>query len=109
MKGISAQYLINWPNVNPGLVSFSFQSDIAPGNFVFTFKWLFNPASGKYQWNGWAQLPSGEVRQFGCIPGAVDWVDFTDFGIYIDSTLTFIDQFSLVGNTTLYLIVWGVD
>jgi hypothetical protein len=39
----------------------------------------------------------------------VDWVDFSDFGIYIDSSLTFIDANSLVGFTTLYLVVWGVD
>ena len=103
MKSITTSYRINWPNVQPGVVGFNFQSSISPGTFIFEFKWLNG------MWTGWATLPSGEVRQFGCVPDVVDWVDFPDFGIYIDSSLTFIDVNSLVGFTTLYIVVWGVD
>ena len=103
MKAVRQNFLINYPTGADGTVAFGFPSDTALGRFAFTFRWL-NSA-----WNGWATLPSGEVRAFGCIPGCVDWTEFTDYGIVLDSGLAALGLTDLVPNSTLYLLEWAVD
>jgi hypothetical protein len=103
VKSIRNNYQVNFPTVADGTVGFTFQSDMALGRFTFTFRWL-NGA-----WNGWATLPSGEVRQFGCIPGCVDWTEFTDYGILLDSNLTVLGLGDLVPESVMYLLEWAVD
>jgi len=102
VNAVNAAYLINYPQITAGTDSFSFQSNNPLGTFTFTFKWLNN------QWNGWATLPSGEVRQFGCVPDVVDWTGFSDYGLFIDSPLSLLGLDNLVGNSTLYLLEWRV-
>jgi hypothetical protein len=102
MNAIANVYLVNYPQINTGSESFSFESTNALGNFTFTFKWLNG------QWNGWCTLPTSEVRQFGCVPDVVDWTGFSDYGIFIDSSLPILGVDNLVGNSTLYVIAWKV-
>jgi hypothetical protein len=102
MNAVQAQYIVNYPQSAVGLQSFTFETTNSLGRFVFTFKWLNG------QWNGWCQLPSGEVRQFGCVPDVIDWTGFTDYGIYVDSPLPVLGVNNLVGNSTLYLVDWRV-
>ncbi len=102
MKPVASSYLINYPSIDALTVSFSFQTSTPKGNFTFTFRFLAGV------WHGWAQLPSGEVRPFGCVPRVASWSEFLDFGIVIDSVLPTLGQLDLVNNSTLYLISWGV-
>jgi len=103
VKSITQSFLINYPQTPDGTVSFNFSADCSLGNFQFSFKWLDGMG------NGWATLPSGEVRQFGCVPGVYDWTEFPDYGIVLGSPLPVLGLTDLVGNSTLYLIDWGVD
>jgi hypothetical protein len=108
MKSVLARYLVNYPQIDPGTVSFAFSTNNALGTFSFVFKWL-NPDGTGYRWNGWCTLPSGETRQFGCVPDVIDWTGFADYGIVIDSALPALGLSTLIGNSTLYLLEWGVD
>jgi hypothetical protein len=101
MKSVYTSYIINWPQSITVSQSFSFTANTPLGNFTFVFKWLNN------QWNAWATLPSGEVRQFGCVPDVVDWTEFPDYGIVIDSSLPSLNLSNLIGNSVLYLLQWG--
>lgn len=101
-KPVAASYLVNYPSIDPLTVAFSFQSQTPAGNFSFEFRFLGGV------WNGWATLPSGEVRPFGCVPDVVDWTGFLDFGIVIVSGLPALGQGDLVASSSLYLIAWGV-
>jgi hypothetical protein len=103
VKTIKTIYGINYPQVDLGTESFTFTTNNALGTFVFVFKWL----NGK--WNGWATLPSGEVKPFGCIPEVIDWTEFTDYGILFDSGIPSLGLSGLVGSSRLYLIEWGVE
>ena len=103
MKSIRKMYGVNYPQVDPATKSFSFSTNNALGTFAFVFKWL------NAQWNGWATLPSGEVRPFGCVPEVVGWTEFTDYGVVIDAGVPFLALASLLGKSRLYLIAWGVD
>ena len=103
MKAVNNNYQINYPTVADGTVAFTFSTDVALGRFSFTFQWLNS------EWNGWATLPTGEVRPFGCVPGCVDWTEFTDFGVVLDSQLTALGLGDLVPSSTLYLLEWAVD
>ncbi len=109
MRSVAASYRINWPSLASGTISFSFSTNTPSGAFQFTFRYLLNPVDGTSSWGGWATLPSGEVRQFGCRPDVADWTGFTDYGIVVDSTLPVLGQSDLVDNSTLWLIVWGAD
>jgi hypothetical protein len=103
MKSVLSMYIVNYPQIDPGTVSFAFSTNNALGTFGFFFKYLNG------QWNGWCTLPSGETRQFGCVPDVIDWTTFSDYGIFIDSALPSLALNTLVGKSTLYLIQWGVD
>jgi hypothetical protein len=103
VKSIQKMYGINYPQVDPTTKSFAFSTNNALGTFAIVFKWL------NAQWNGWATLPSGEVRPFGCVPEVVDWTEFTDYGIVIDAGVPALALASLLGKSRLYLIAWGVD
>ena len=103
MKTVVQSLIVNFPQIPPNTASFTFETSNALGTFQFTFKWLNGI------WNGWATLPSGEIRPFGCIPDVISWVDFMDFGVFIDSPLPVIALNNLVGKTTLYLLQWGID
>ena len=103
MKSLSAAWVVNYPRTDEGTVGFTFSTTFGPGTFEFTFKWLNS------QWNAWCKLPSGEVRPFGCIPGVVDWTEFMDYGILIESNYVEISQDNLVGGTTLYLLQWAAN
>jgi hypothetical protein len=37
----------------------------------------------------------------------VDWTEFPDYGIVIDSALTAFNSTNLIGNATVYLLQWG--
>jgi hypothetical protein len=43
------------------------------------------------------------------VPDVIDWTVFADYGIVIDSALPSLGLSTLVGNSTLYLLEWGVD
>ena len=101
MKSVVSSYIVNLPQSAASTLSFSFTTNNALGTFTFVFKWLNN------QWNGWCTLPTGEVRQFGCVPDVVDWTEFPDYGIVIDSALTAFNSTNLIGNATVYLLQWG--
>jgi hypothetical protein len=103
MKAIRNNYRVNYPTVADGTVAFEFSTDLALGRFTFTFKWL------NAQWNGWATLPGGEVRPFGCIPGVVDWTEFTDYGVVLDSFMPVLGLGDLVPSSSMYLLQWAVD
>ena len=103
MKTVVQSLIVNFPQIPPNTASLTFETSNALGTFQFTFKWLNGI------WNGWATLPSGEIRPFGCIPDVISWVDFMDFGVFIDSPLPVIALNNLVGITTLYLLQWGID
>jgi hypothetical protein len=91
--------LVNMPSVDEGTYAFTFTTAVGGASFTFVFKWLNGV------WNGWAALPSGEVRQFGCVPNVVGWTGFADYGVAIISTLTAIGLNDLA-NVSLYLFVW---
>jgi hypothetical protein len=107
MRAVLKSYLISYPNVDPGTENFKFSADPPLGHFTFQFMWLNGV------WNGWATLPSGEVRQFGCIPDVIDWTGFTDYGVVLDTSgstgLTVLGLTDLIPHSSLYLIQWGVD
>lgn len=103
MRGVKASYKVNLPSVASGTYSFSFTSDVPNvGRIGFTFRFLNN------QWNGWAALPSGEVRQFGCIPDVIDWTAFSDYGIVLDSSLPSLGLNDM-GSASMFLIVWAAN
>lgn len=101
LKTVNASYVVNWPLAAANASSFTFTTQNALGSFTFVLKYMNG------QWNGWCTLPSGEVRQFGCVPDVVDWTEFPDYGIVIDSSLTSFQQSNLIGNSALYLLQWG--
>jgi hypothetical protein len=98
-KTIGEAYQVNLPSVDAEVVSFSFEATIGGATFQFTFKWL------NETWNGWATLPSGEVRQFGCIPNVLNWTGFPDYGVVLVSEKVAIGFGDLIGST-MYVVTW---
>ena len=91
--------IVNFPNVDPDTYAFDFNTSAPFGAFAFTFKWLNS------RWQGWATLPSGEVRPFGCVPYVTNWTGFPDYGLVIASNLASLGINDLI-NSTLYLVEW---
>ena len=92
--------VINLPNIDPALISFSFSSSIAQGTFTFTFVW----ANGV--WNLWVTMPDLSIRHSGVYPRVVNWSGFLDFGLFFDTELMAIGKTDLQG-VTMAIIVWG--
>lgn len=82
MKKAATMYLVNLPVIDPAVIAFTFTTQNAEGNWTFVFKF------GNGVWQGWATLPSGEVRPFGCVPNVFNWSGFLDFGIVLISGFT---------------------
>ena len=106
MNPIKSLYLVNMPQGDTTAVNFQFETQNADGSWSFLLAWSLNPVDNAYQWNGWATLPSGEVRQFGCIPGVINWTGYPDFGLVWLSTLAKLGQLD-IWNASLVLIDWG--
>jgi hypothetical protein len=100
MNPIKNIFLVNIPQGDTDAVSFNFATNNQDGAWNFLLEW--NGA----RWNGWATLPSGEVRQFGCIPGVINWTGFPDFGLVWLSSLAAFGQPDIFG-ASLVLIDWG--
>lgn len=96
MKEIKSAVQVVWPD-GEITEAFSFSALHPDGVFKFTFRW-FNE-----RWNGFATLPSGEVRAFGVEPLVESWAGFLDYGIIFNTSLSFIDKESLF--TTEFLIL----
>lgn len=91
--------LVNLPQIDPGTYAFTFNTSVTAGGLTFVFKWLNS------SWNGWATLPSGEVREFGCVPYVINWTGFADFGVVVGNPKTSLGQDDLSGSS-LYWITW---
>jgi hypothetical protein len=101
MRFARSMNLINMPVLPDGTLAFTFSSSTADGSWTFVFKWL----AGK--WNAWVTLPSGEVRQAGCVPNVVDWSTFADYGFVIVSSLTALGLNDLASaGTSMVIIAW---
>lgn len=102
MKRAKSFSLVNLPSIAAGTVGFTFTTTIAGGAWTFVFKY----ANGR--WNGWATLPTGEVRPFGCVPSVVDWSGFLDYGIVIISSLAALGLLDLASSgTSLVVVGWA--
>jgi hypothetical protein len=102
MKVAKSISVVNLPAASVGAMAFSFETTTADGSWAFLFAWM----NGR--WNAWVTLPSGEVRQAGCVPRVVNWTGFLDFGMVILSDLASLGLGDLVSvGTSLVLIAWG--
>jgi hypothetical protein len=102
MKVAESMTLINLPSAAATDIAFEFTSSIGGGFWDFVFKW----ANGV--WNGWATLPSGEVRPFGCVPNVIDWSGFVDYGVVILANKNELGKADLAATgTSLVVIGWA--
>lgn len=98
MQTIKSAVSVGYPSADlPD--DFSFSAVHPDGVFRFRFRFFGG------RWNGWATLPSGEVRAFGVLPGVISWAGFPDYGIIFSTSLTKIER-SKLRDTTLYVITW---
>lgn len=98
MKNIKLAIKVAWPNGDI-TDAFYFSTLHPDGVFKFTFRW-FND-----RWNCWVELPNGDIRDAGVIPGVVSWVGFLDYGILFNTSLAEIDKDSLF-TTELLILTW---
>lgn len=102
MKQAKSLNLINLPAIDPGVVAFTFTTQTQDGAWTFVFKYV----NGR--WNAWVTLPSGEVRQAGCVPDVVNWSGFLDFGLVLISSSAALGLNDLTSSgTSLVLIGWA--
>jgi hypothetical protein len=102
MKTAKSLTLINLPATASAETAFEFTTSIGGGFWDVVMKW----ANGV--WNGWATLPSGEVRPFGCYPNVVDWSAFTDYGIVVLAQKDELAKADLTAaGTSLVVIGWA--
>jgi len=99
MRVIKNIYVVNLPKISDDVVTFTFSTQTPYGVFNFVLRW-FDEA-----WHVWATLPSGEVRSAGCVPNVINWTGFTDYGLYVYSSLVNLGQFDLPG-TSMVLLAW---
>lgn len=85
---------VSFPLLPLNPVNFVFTTTLPPGPFGFKFMW-FNGV-----WNIWVTLPSGEIRQAGGYPNAVDWTGFLDYYFQLVTSLEDIRQNDL-GKVTM--------
>jgi len=100
MNPIKQLTLINIPQGDTTAINFNFGTQASSGAWNFLLEW------NGTRWNGWATLPDGAVRQFGCIPGVINWTGFADFGLVWLSDLASFGQQDIFG-ASLVLIDWG--
>lgn len=99
MQGIKDSYNIAFPQVETPPKDFSFSTVHPDGVFKFHFR-FFNE-----RWNGWATLPTGEIRAFGIEPNVISWTGFLDYGLVFLTELPEISENNLF-LTQLFLISW---
>jgi hypothetical protein len=100
MRPIKTICLVNIAQGDTSAVNFQFETKNQDGAWQLNLMWTGS------QWIGWATLPSGEVRLFGCIPGVINWTGYTDFGLVWVSPLAAFGQPDIF-NSALLLLDWG--
>ena len=98
MQSVKDIVKVNWPNIDI-TDNFSFATVHPDGVFKFTFRY-FND-----RWNGWCELPGGEVRTVGVTPNVPSWSGFIDYGVIFETDLTEINKSALF-DTNLYILTW---